>query len=433
MELETQLEALFKRTTHGIKFGLEIEQALLDMLDNPHLKFPCVHVAGTNGKGSVCAMIESVLRAAGCRTGLYTSPHLVRVNERIKIDGTSIPDAGLQEALGRGVEADDTLVKQQGNRPSTFFELLTAMAFDYFKRSGIDIAVLETGMGGRLDATNVIVPVVSVITRLDIEHTAYLGDTLAEIAAEKCGIIKPGRPVITIEQDEEALAVIHRIAAERGCRLVLANESVTVRRISQSWAGQKIKIQTANADYPQALLPLLGRHQLENAMLAVAALECVAEECGVAMDAKAVVAGLESVQWPARCQLLSEKPVVLLDVAHNPNGARALAGCLKELKKKKNMGLVAGLLSDKDCKGFVKALAPLVKKCWAVPIQNERGMKLEDLVACFRSERLEVKGGPLADALREAKGWALENDAVICIAGSLYLAGEVLQIEGVRL
>ena len=413
MELETQLEALFKRTTHGIKFGLEIEQALLDKLDNPHLKFPCVHVAGTNGKGSVCAMIESVLRAAGCRTGLYTSPHLVRVNERIKIDGTSIPDTELQEALGRGVEADDTLVKQRGNRPSTFFELLTAMAFDYFKRSGIDIAVLETGMGGRLDATNVIVPVVSVITRLDIEHTAYLGDTLAEIAAEKCGIIKPGRPVITIEQDEEALAVIHRIAAERGCRLVLANESVTVRRISQAWAGQKIKIQTANADYPQALLPLLGRHQLENAMLAVAA--------------------LESVQWPARCQLLSEKPVVLLDVAHNPNGARALAGCLKELKKKKNMGLVAGLLSDKDCKGFVKALAPLVKKCWAVPIQNERGMKLEDLVACFRSERLEVKGGPLTDALREARGWALENDAVICIAGSLYLAGEVLQIEGVRL
>lgn len=433
MELETQLEALFKRTTHGIKFGLEIEQALLEQLGNPHRKIPCVHVAGTNGKGSVCAMIESVLRAAGCKTGLYTSPHLVRVNERIKISGISISDSELQEVLNRVVEADDALVKQQENRPSTFFELLTAMAFYYFARSGLDIAVLETGMGGRLDATNVVVPVVSVITRLDIEHTAYLGNTLAEIAAEKCGIIKPGRPVISIEQDEEALEVIQRIATERRSRLILADESVTVRRISQTWAGQKIKIQTANADYPQALLPLLGRYQLENAMLAVAALECVAEESGVPMDEKAVVAGLESVRWPGRCQLLSEKPVVLLDVAHNPNGARALAGCLKELKKKKDVGLVAGLLADKDCRGFIKALAPLVKKCWAVPIQNERSMNLQDLVACLRAGRVDVKGCPLAEALREAKSWALENDAMVCIAGSLFLAGEVLQIEGVEL
>ncbi len=431
MELENQLEALFKRTAHGIKFGLEIEQALLEKLGHPHLKIPCVHVAGTNGKGSVCAMIESVLRAAGCKTGLYTSPHLVRVNERIQVNGAAIADSELQEVLNRVVGSDDALVKQ-GNRPSTFFELLTAMAFDYFKQSGVDIGVLETGLGGRLDATNVVVPVVSVITRLDIEHTAYLGNTLEEIAAEKCGIIKPGRPVVSIEQDEEALAVIQRIATERGSRLILANESVTVRRISQAWSGQKIKIQTANADYPQALLPLLGKHQLENCMLAVAALECVAEECGVPMDGQAVATGLENVCWPGRCQVLSEKPVVLLDVAHNPNGARALAGCLKELKKKKDMALIAGLLGDKDCRGFVKALAPLTKKCWAVPIHNERGMNLQDLVECFRAARVEVKGCPLAEALREAKSWALENDAMVCIAGSLYLAGEVLQIEGVN-
>ena len=431
MELETQLEALFKRTTHGIKFGLEIEQALLDKLGDPHLKIPCVHVAGTNGKGSVCAMIESVLRATGCKTGLYTSPHLVRVNERIRVNGTAIADSELQEVLNRVVGSDDALVGQ-GNRPSTFFELLTAMAFDYFKQCGVDIGVLETGMGGRLDATNVVVPVVSVITRLDIEHTAYLGNTLEEIAAEKCGIIKPGRPVVSIEQDEEALVVIQRIAAERGSRLIMANESVTVRRISQAWSGQKIKIQTANADYPQALLPLLGKHQLENGMLAVAALECMAEECGVPMDGQAVATGLENVRWPGRCQVLSEDPVVLLDVAHNPNGARALAGSLKELKKKKDMALIAGLLGDKDCRGFVKALAPLTKKCWAVPIHNERGMNLQDLVECFRTARVEVKGCSLAEALREAKTWALENDAMVCIAGSLYLAGEVLQIEGVN-
>ena len=215
------------------------------------------------------------------------------------------------------------------------------------------------------------------------------------------------------EQDEEALVVIQRIAAERGSRLIMANESVTVRRISQAWSGQKIKIQTANADYPQALLPLLGKHQLENGMLAVAALECMAEECGVPMDGQAVATGLENVRWPGRCQVLSEDPVVLLDVAHNPNGARALAGSLKELKKKKDMALIAGLLGDKDCRGFVKALAPLTKKCWAVPIHNERGMNLQDLVECFRTARVEVKGCSLAEALREAKTWALENDAMV--------------------
>ena len=423
--LDAALESLCGRSAHNIKLGLELETELLERMGNPHMRMPHIHVAGTNGKGSVCAMIESVLRAAGYKTGLYTSPHLVRFNERIRVAGRCISDEELA-ALCVEIERQEKNLSRQ----PTFFEFTTAMAFEYFDRRQIEVSVLETGLGGRLDATNVVMPLVSVITRIDIEHTQYLGKTMEEIATEKSGIIKPGRAVICGFMPDEARAVVGRITRERGSKLILVEDAVSIRRTGQALCGQKIEIETASASYGSVLLPLLGKYQLENAALAIATLDFLNDSSSFVIDENAMKKGLEGVCWPARCQILSEDPLIVLDVAHNPNGAKALVESLKELAKGKKLGLVIGLLSDKDCRGVMKPFSTMVKKCWAVQIRNERGMPLADLLACIRNAGISVEGRSLAEALSEAKAWAKANNAAVCIAGSLYLAGDVLKVEG---
>jgi dihydrofolate synthase / folylpolyglutamate synthase len=423
--LSAALDRLYHRSAHNIKLGLELETELLERMGDPHLRMPHIHVAGTNGKGSVCAMIDSILRAAGYKTGLYTSPHLVRFNERIRVEGRCISDEELAE-LYLEIERQEKSVSRQ----PTFFEFTTAMAFEHFKRRQVEICVLETGLGGRLDATNVVMPLVSVITRIDIEHTQYLGKTIEEIATEKSGIIKHGHAVICGTMPDEAREVVRRVARERDAKLILVEDAVSVRRASQSLRGQKIKIETASAGYGSVLLPLIGQYQLENAALAVAAVEYLNDSSPFVVDESAMKKGLEAVRWPGRCQVLSEDPLVVLDVAHNPNGAEALAASLKEIAKGKEIGLVVGLLSDKDCRGVIKPFASMVKKCWAVQIQNERGMPLSDLLACIRSAGIPAEGRTLAEALSEARAWAKANNAAVCIAGSLYLAGDVLKAEG---
>ena len=423
--LSASLDRLYRRSAHNIKLGLELETELLERMGNPHLRMPHIHVAGTNGKGSVCAMIESVLRAAGYKTGLYTSPHLVRFNERIRVEGQCISDEELA-TLYLEIERQEKGVA----RPPTFFEFTTAMAFEHFKRRQVEISVLETGLGGRLDATNVVMPLVSVITRIDIEHTQYLGKTIEEIAAEKSGIIKAGHAVICGTMPDEAREVVRRVAREREAKLILVEDAVSVRRTNQTLRGQKIKIETASTSYGSVLLPLIGHYQIENAALAIAALEYLNDSSPFVIDEIAMKKGLEGVRWPGRCQILSEDPLVILDVAHNPNGAEALAASLKEIAKGKEIGLVVGLLSDKDCRGVLKPFSGIVKKCWAVQIQNERGMPLADLLACIRNAGISAEGRPLAEALLEAKAWAKANNAAVCVAGSLYLAGDVLRVEG---
>ena len=423
--LPDALKRLYSRSAHNIKLGLDLETELLERMGNPQMRMPHIHVAGTNGKGSVCAMIESVLRAAGYKTGLYTSPHLVRFNERIRVEGLCISDEELAE-LYLEIERQEKHVARQ----PTFFEFTTAMAFEHFKRRQIEISVLETGLGGRLDATNVVMPLVSAITRIDVEHTQYLGKTIEDIALEKSGIIKHGRAVICGTMPDEAREVIRRVAREREAKLILVEDAVSVRRTSQGLRGQKLKIETASTSYGSVLLPLIGHYQVENAALAVAALEYLNDSSPFVIDEVAMKKGLEGVRWPGRCQVLSEDPLVVLDVAHNPNGAEALVESLMEIAKGKELGLVFGLLSDKDCHGVVKSFSALVKKCWAVQIQNERGMPLDDLLACIRGAGIPAEGRSLAEALAEAKAWAKANGAAVCIAGSLYLAGDVLKAEG---
>jgi len=426
-QLQADLARLFRRTGVGIKFDLAPVTALLHRLGDPQHAMAHVHVAGTNGKGSTCALIESVLRAAGHRTALYTSPHLVRFNERIRVGGAPIHDATLADLFREIEKADQRLAAETGGREMTFFEFTTALAFEYFRREGAHVCVLETGMGGRLDATNVVVPLVSVITRIDIEHTAFLGKTLPEIAAEKAGIIKPGRPVVCGLMPDEARAVIRRIAKERGARCIAVEEAAQVQRVRQNWDGQKVKIETANASYPLLTVPLLGAHQLENIALAVAALELISDVAPLPWDEKDLRAGFQSVQWPGRCQVLDRNPITLLDVAHNPNGAEALATTLHELAGKTPVGLVCGLLGDKDAGGFFQALAPHVKKIWAVPLQSERNMPQADLLAASRAAGHPADYLPLEKALATARAWAAQEHGVLCLAGSLVLAGEVLR------
>ena len=432
-QLQTDLARLFRRTGQGIKFALGPTAAMLRRLGDPQRRLTPIHVAGTNGKGSVCAMIEAVLRAAGRRTGLYTSPHLVRFNERIRVAGACLGDAELA-GLFREIEtADRELAAGANGRELTFFEFTTVLALEHFRRAGANPVVLETGMGGRLDATNVVDPLLAVITRIDIEHTAFLGRTLPDIALEKAGIVKPGRPVLCGQMPDAARDIIRRVARERGAPLIAVEDAASVRRLQQDWAGQRIKIETANGSYPPITLPLLGAHQLENVALAVAALEWLNGSTPFRWEVDALRAGLTGVQWPGRCQVLSREPITLLDVAHNPNGAAALAETLRELAGPRPVGLVVGLLGDKDGAGFFRALAPRCRRCWAVPLASDRNMPQEQLLADARSTGLAADYLPLDHALAAARAWALGDNGIVCIAGSLVLAGEVLGAAGVEL
>jgi dihydrofolate synthase/folylpolyglutamate synthase len=365
-------------------------------------------------------MLESVLRQAGMRTGLYTSPHLERLNERMVVNGAQIADADLAVLL-RDVEA-------QARGEGTFFEFTTALAFEHFRRSKVQIAVLETGMGGRLDATNVVDPLVAVITSIGLDHTAYLGETIEKIAAEKAGIIKPDRAVIVGDLPAEALDIIRR----KSNRVIVAKDVVSVTCKSRSLSGQRIKIETDNAHYGPLTLPLAGAHQFGNCAVAVAALEHVRGEFRLPISDEAVARGLERVRWPARFQCISADPPIVVDGAHNPQAAAALARTLDDLGEGRPLGLVFGFLSDKDASGFLAHFSGRAKKCWAVAVKSSRAMPLDQMVGSARSAGLDTTASRLEDALRETEEWARGCKGMVCVTGSLYLAGEALRLFEAR-
>ncbi len=424
--LDAALRRLYLRTTHGIRPGLDRIAAILGRLEHPERVCSCIHVAGTNGKGSVCAMIESILRAAGIRTGLYTSPHLVRFHERIRVAGAPIDDHDLAACIDV-VEEAAAAVGGAGAGEATFFEMGTAVAFEHFRRSGVQVAVIETGLGGRWDATNVVVPAVSVITEIDLDHCEYLGRTVAEVAAEKAGIIKRGRPVVCGASNTEALRVIGEAAAAAGATLIRAADAVSVRRRAKGLDGQRLSIATGARQLPPVTLPLLGAHQAFNAAMAVAAVEAFAGVAGADPGDEAFVVGLGRVTWPARLHVLQRDPPVLLDGAHNPHGARALALALEEIRGSHPVGLVAAVLADKDREGFFRALAPVVSRCWTVPVACERATDPAALAGLAAAAGIDATAADaVGPAIREAIEWARSVDGWVCIAGSLYLAGEVL-------
>lgn len=422
--LRLALQRLYARRRFGVKLGLAPVRRMCEVLGHPEQSYGVIHVAGTNGKGSVAAMIASMLAASGLRVGLYTSPHLVRFNERIQVDGAPLTDVALCAALDACEQAAETVRAGQGHE-ATFFEIATVLAFECFRRSGVKLAVLETGLGGRLDATNVVTPLCSVITRIAMDHARYLGDTLALIAGEKAGIIKPGRPVISAPQDATVCEVLRAAAADAGARFMEAEAVVEVQRMDGDLQGQKVHYETTGGLTGTARYPLPGDHQLENLGVALATVETFFELVGAPLEAATVKAGLEGLRWHGRCECLCKTPRVITDAAHNPAGARALAATLRRCGIR-NAGLVLGVCGDKDVTDIVRALAPIVRRVWVVPVPHARGMSTERLCGCVRAAGLDATGMELDAALDAAEAWALETDETIVITGSLFLVGAVL-------
>jgi len=397
-----------------MRFGLEAITGLLERFGFPQNNYFTLLIGGTNGKGSTAAMTASMLKEAGFRTGLYTSPHLVDVRERIVLDGEKIPDRDLGRILSE--------IQAKACEPVSYFEALTAAAFIYFQRAQADIAVMEVGLGGRLDATNVCSPLVSVITNIGLEHTAYLGRTLTAVAGEKAGIIKQGGVCVagvTQKRVADHLASICRRKKARLYRLGKDFEIIRRKDTTVDYYGIHRKISGLR-------VALAGGHQLANAALALAALE-VAEESGLKISDAAICAGLKKTRWDARMEILHTRPVFLLDGAHNPSGVRALYRALKENFSCRRLILIFAVLSDKDYRSMLQKIAPSAAVTILPPLTTRRAVPPERLAGLLRKMGFPaVVAGTVDEAVHLALGMAEEGD-VICALGSLYLAGEVKQ------
>jgi dihydrofolate synthase/folylpolyglutamate synthase len=382
---------LYGTQRFGIKLGLENIQRLLRALEVPAERQRIVHVAGTNGKGSVCAMIDSVCRAQGYRTGLFTSPHLVTFRERIRVNGEMIAE----EKVAKGLATIRSLINDWEPYP-TFFEITTALALIHFKESGCEVIAFETGLGGRLDATNAVQPVVSVITPIGYDHQSWLGNTLEEIAGEKAGIIKTHIPVVSAAQEPAAEKVLRARAAE--C---------------------EAPFQIVSEPYVNTPLALAGAHQKQNASLAIAALR----SGGIEVQEQAVARGLASVDWPARFQRWSEG--IIIDGAHNPAGAKILAETWREIFGDQNATLILAVLNDKDVPGICRALAPICASALLPTIRSERALPPEELARALSAITPSLHCSitqSLADALDQARS----GSNPILLTGSLHFAGEAL-------
>jgi dihydrofolate synthase/folylpolyglutamate synthase len=400
-------------------------ELLLKKLGNPEARAVPIQVAGTKGKGSTAAMIASVLTKAGYKMGLYTSPHLLSFTERVQISGIPIAEgefARLVEVMKPEVEAM--------NKAGTFgelttFELLTALAFLYFGEKGIDFQVLEVGLGGRLDATNVVKAGVEVITSISFDHTEVLGNTLTQIAREKAGIIKAGGIVVSSPQFPEAMAVLEGVCRERGVRLVKVGSDVTWGRGAFSREGQSFQLKGLKGNY-SLRLPLLGEHQLENAATAVAAVEILGD-LGIKVSPKSIAAGLAGVHWPGRLQALRRKPWFIVDCAHNAYSAKRLAQALKQYFDFERLVLILGVSSDKDVAGMVAELAPLSSIVIATSAHHPRALEPKSLAAEFIKCGIKPQvAGNVTSAVDLALARAKPED-LICATGSIFVVAEVIE------
>lgn len=419
------LDTIFKLGRFGIKLELDTVVNILRLLNNPQKNYHTIHVAGTNGKGSTATYIESILRKAGFKTGIYTSPHLVRFNERICVNGEPISDQKVVEAY-EAVNAADL-----GKRKATFFEINTAMAFYHFSMENVDWAIIETGMGGRFDATNVIHPVVSVITNLSIEHTAYLGNTIKDLAKEKGGIIKPKTPVVTAVSQPSGLGVIKQIAKDNCAPLFQFKHDFSIRKNSKKTT---YLYRGLHQTYGDILKPLPGDHQRENLSLALAACELVftkfeKTDPRYTLSPTLLKEGLAIAKWPGRLEVIMEKPLVILDGAHNLAAAKLLGKYLGQTLSHRKLTLVVGILDDKPFEEMLKYIVPYAQKIIITKAKIDRSLEtgvLKSAVEKIIDKKNEVIVEVIEDvqtAVTHAISTASDND-VICIAGSLYVAGE---------
>jgi len=420
------IQFLYDLRLFGAKFGLENTFKLAALAGNPQNQLRFIHVAGTNGKGSTCAMLESIYRAAGLRVGLFTSPHLVSFRERIQVNRQLVPETEVVRLVGElrakcrtgfqpvSVCCSDKKKSEDGDRQDacpTFFEFVTVMALKFFAEQKCDLVIWETGLGGRLDATNIVMPLAGVITNIALDHQQWLGDTLEKIAAEKAGIIKPDVPVITAADEPEALAVIEKTARGKNAPLI---------KVAQA--------SRLHAAAGTAALPLPGDHQRLNAALALAVVEVLQSE--IPASGRAIRTGLETVNWPGRLQLVRRPSGqnFLLDGAHNVAGAKVLRQALERHFGGTGRTLVLGVLQDKDWRHICETLAPLAARILTVPVSSERTADARELAAACRAvnSTAEIVA---CDSLREALGKIASDDFVV-VTGSLYLVGEALESFG---
>jgi dihydrofolate synthase/folylpolyglutamate synthase len=408
------LETMYGLRRFGIILGLETIQSILDGLGHPHRDYACIHVAGTNGKGSVAATLSSILFESGYKVGLYTSPHLVRFNERILINNRQISNNEVVKSY--------QAVKRvhHGDRSPTFFEFATAMALYAFSRHRVDWAVIETGMGGRYDATNVVRPAVSIITNVSLEHRDYLGDTLAKIAGEKAGIIKPSTPVITGVRQKQVRAVVQQVARKKSAPLFLLGKDFNIRR---NPSGQFSYSGIENS-WRRLRTPLLGRFQVQNAALALATCELLSRD-GASISGENVRQGLANTRWGGRLEIVSHRPLVILDGAHNLIAARNLAKFINENLLGRMITIVIGILDDKPYRSMLNSLLPPCSRAIITRARTGRALPPQKLYDVATKHLSNVKIVPdVAAAARQAIETAAP-DSVVCIAGSLYVVGEV--------
>ena len=409
----------------SLVFDLRRIEALLARLGNPQEKAKSVHIAGTKGKGSTAAMIASILTQAGYRTGLYTSPHLLSFTERIQVDGRPVTEG----AFGRLVEVLKPEVEAV-NKSSTLgelttFELLTALAFTYFETRKIDYQVLETGLGGRLDATNVVEPEVCVITSVSFDHMDVLGDTLTQIATEKAGIIKSGSVVVCSLQSPESMKVIERTCHERGARLVSIGDEVNWHQKGFSSEGQSFQLTGITGKY-DLYISLLGEHQLENAATAVVSAEVLAE-LGTKISPRSIITGLGQLEWPGRLQILQQEPWVVVDGAHNADSARRLAEALERYFDFDQLILIFGASADKNIAGMVAELAPTSSTVIVTRSQHPRAVEPARLAGEFSKGGITpIVTENVTSAVELALDRATPGD-LICATGSLFIVAEVME------
>lgn len=430
-------ELLTRQGERWVQPRVERTRRVLELLDDPQRTYRVVHITGTNGKTSTARMIESLVRAHGLRTGLFTSPHLERFTERIMIDGEPAPDAAVADAwdeIAPFVDLVDAELTAAGDAPLTFFEILTVLGFVVAADAPVDVLVLEVGMGGSWDSTNTADGDVAVFAPIDIDHADRLGDTIEEIATVKSGIIKTGAAVVSARQTPEAERVLRAAAAAHAATIAFEGADFALLEQRLAVGGQQISVRGLGGVYPDEYLPLYGAHQGRNAALAIAAVESLIGERTARIAADVLLEGLALATSPGRLQLIGAAPTVLVDAAHNPHGAHALVQALGDSFDFDEWGVVLGVLSDKDAAGIVAELAGAAAHVFATTPDSDRAGAPETL-----ADLVEAAGVPvtvhhdLADAADAAREWAAASDRrAVLIAGSIVLVGQAIALSAVE-
>lgn len=411
----------------GSNYGLKRTFRLLELLGNPDKKLKLIHVAGTNGKGSTTAMITKVLRGMGYKVGMYTSPYIEEFEERIQINGENIPKEKLVSLLVEVKEAVEKVIKEGYDHP-TQFEILTALMFLYFYREKVDYGVVEVGLGGALDSTNVLTPIVSVITSISYDHMNILGDTIEEIAEQKAGIIKEGIPVVVYPEEKNVQDVIVKKTEEMNSRIRLVQKnSVKLLNINRDDMYQEVQVSTMKNDY-KVKLPLLGAHQMLNLAVVLNTIEVIFEGQNEKLNVKLVEKSLEDVEWKGRLEVLNKKPLIVIDGAHNIDGIKSLTYNVNKYFKYKNMILLLGILADKQVDEMIKEIVPFAEKVYALTPHSDRAQlsqELKNKIVKYNKNVIAIES--YEEAVSKAISEADEDDLIL-ISGSLYMIGDMRKI-----